>query len=254
MLQLQPSTLHPHRSNQPSFSKHEQPQTRPLALEDDAWQACAQAFVINCAENLQHSAGREARQYLRARGLTDAIIEQHWLGYNAIVQRVTWGQTEVYLPKGIIIPWQIDGKLWSVKIRQLDREPKYMGVKGNANGLYRADQLTRRCIAVMVEGEFDALSLLAGATQMVAQHRLVPVATGSAAGAQTRDWVVRVAQAHKVILAFDADEAGDKAAGYWQPLFGSRAVRLKPAVHDINDMLRLGYDLEAWLRPVIDPA
>jgi hypothetical protein len=100
----------------------------------------------------------------------------------------------------------------------------------------------------------DAISIWQATRQMVVQtgRSIVPVATGSAHGGFLREWVVRLGVARQIVLAFDADEAGDKAACRWQQAFPA-AVRLRPTQHDVNDMLRAGDDIGQWLRSDLIP-
>lgn len=225
------------------------------ALHDPGWQAAARAFVTDCMNTLDTSAGDKARDYLLGRGLSEAVIQRAEIGYNPTDINTHWGGVKVYLPAGIVFPWEIGGVLWKVSIRR-DRQgkddAKYMPPAGVANGLYNADLLRAGCTVVMVEGEIDALSILSAGVSDV-----VPVATGTVSGARLLRWVAKLATARRVLLAFDDDpnEAGDKAAAYWQNLLGGKAQRLKPTRHDVNDMLRAGDDLAAWIagKPVVTP-
>lgn len=220
------------------------------ALISEHWQEAAEDFVSYCQEILWTRKGKVTRIQLRDRGLSDAVIEDAGLGYNPTTCRDDpgcWGfdadGKDIWLPKGIVIPWWIRDTLWRINIRQPKREPKYIVPRGSANGLYNADDISLRSTVVMVEGEFDALSL------MPLRDRLdiVPVATGSATGSRLRKWEMRVALADQVLLAFDDDDAGEQAAKWWHQKLGSKAMRLCPLRHDVNDMLREGDDLVAWL-------
>jgi DNA primase len=225
------------------------------ALADDGWQAAARAFMVDCMNTLDTSAGDKARQYLLDRGLSETVIIRASIGYNPTDINTRWGAVDVYLPAGIVIPWEIGGVVWKINIRCDKRgkdDPKYRWPAGCANGLYNADMLRAGCTVVMVEGEIDALSILsAGVTDVI------PVATGTTSGARLLRWVAKLATAKRVLLAFDNDAngAGDKAAAYWGDLLGSKAQRLKPTRHDMNDMLTSGEDIGAWLagKPMVKP-
>jgi DNA primase len=214
------------------------------------WQIQARTFVETCQEALWTPAGHRGLAWLRARKLEDATIKAAGLGFNVAAQRrprIAWGlppgDKRVWLPPGIVIPWQIDGQLWRVNIRRLKGEPKYIGPAGSANGLYGADGLltdSERPV-VLVEGEFDALSL-----QQEAGEAVAVVATGSTVGARRPRWIALLAQAPVVSVSFDADEAGDEGARYWTRILAN-ARRWRPYWEDVNAMLRDGVDLCDWL-------
>lgn len=53
------------------------------------------------------------------------------------------------VPCGITIPWFAAGALWAVKVRRVYGMPKYQQIKGgNVHGLYGADGLANRQIAL----------------------------------------------------------------------------------------------------------
>ncbi len=226
------------------------------ALTSDTWQHAAEDFAAYCQETLWSRKGRPALRLLHDRGLPDDIIEQAKLGYNPRSKRAhpeDWGfaedEKDIWLHQGIVIPWWIRDRLWRVNIRRRRGTPKYIGPRGSANGLYNADAIQLGCTIVMVEGELDALSLMT----ITDQVDIVPVATGSTAGSRSTRWLMRIALADKVLLAFDADDAGEKAATWWRQKLGSKAQRLKPRRHDVNDMLTSGDDLAAWVLHTLLP-
>ncbi len=217
-----------------------------LALNDSGWQSQADRFTTDCSNRLWDDAGAAALDYLRKRGLSDAVIGAAELGYNPTDTNAQWGEVGVFLPAGIVIPWEIGGQYYRVNIRRLaPTGERYMQPKGAANGLYGVDDITSSCVVVMVEGEIDALSIRTGAVSL--GRRLVPVATGTASGSRLLRWVVAVGVASRVLLAFDTDKAGEDAAIWWRQQLGVKAARLKPTAHDVNDMLKSGIDIADWI-------
>jgi hypothetical protein len=198
-------------------------------------------FIEACSHNID-----KQHRYLLNRGMSLAVLEEHQIGYNPVAREAMWGDQAVFLPSGIVLPWSFRGVWWRVNIRRFVGETKYIQPKGCANGLYRADHLHTNCVAVLCEGEFDALSIVAGAPNAVSRHGLVPVATGSTEGGRLTEWVANIAKASTVLVAFDNDAAGEKAAHWWQERFPN-ARRLKPLRHDVNEMLIKEDDLEGWL-------
>ncbi len=226
-----------------------------VALTDPNWARQASAFVQECLPNI-NGADTRGFQYWQHRGLTRDVIIEHELGFNPRTIQAYWGATKVWLPRSNVIPHKIQGRYWNIRLRRLDGDlndgdSKYISPAGGASGLYRGDRLFFGCTAVICEGEIDALSILVGAPDLVHRFALVPVATGSTTGARLLDSIAWLAKADRVILAFDADSSGDQQANWWIERFHGRSVRLRPTQHDVNEMLQLGVDIEAWLRGVL---
>lgn len=227
------------------------------ALNEPGWQAGAQAFVTTAKRRLWSSAGSAALDYLRGRGLTDAVIEQANLGFCPSGQSFRWANTNVWSQRGIVIPWLIDGNFWRVRFRLLDQycrsnadsSKKYTQVAGGANGLYNANALTPNCTAIIVESEFDALVLDAHTRH----SGIVAVATGGTNNARLQRWIGLLTLAARILVAFDADEnkAGDVAADWWLNQIGGTAKRLTPTRHDVTDMVLANDSLDDWLASAI---
>lgn len=243
------------RRNQPARAEAPHIQA-PGALKTDyaaldpEYQRRADQFVTETCNRLWETGeGKAALEYLCKRRLRDATIGAAELGFNPVDRNETWGKTEVYLPAGIVIPWQIDGQYYRLNFRRMgevDHQKRYISAAGAANGLYLADDLRPGCIAIVVEGEFDALAVRSGACELL-PHGLVPVATGTASWGRLLRWVVKLSLAERVLLAFDADRTGEQAAAWWGEQLGNKAIRLPPLAHDVNDMLKEGMDLVAWI-------
>lgn len=216
-----------------------------IALDDDGWQNAANSFCERAFNTLWSAEGKKALAWLKNRGISESVIEAYGLGFNTEDTKTTWGNTEVFIDRGVVIPWLIDGRFWRINIRRAEGKPKYRGVKGGANGLYNADAITRDDIVIMVEGEFDAL--------VIASHvkGVTPVATGAMSWARVLRWTSLVSTSRLALLAFDVDEngAGDKAAAWWHEQLGDKAIRLLPTEHDVTDMYKAGHDLQAWVEP-----
>lgn len=214
------------------------------------WQDRGRAFVAECQRDLWRNVGRRALAWLTdRRGLTVETIRAAGLGYNDADRhdtREAWGLDpgkRVWLPRGVVIPWEIGGDLWRVNIRRPTGQPKYIGPAGSGPGLYNADALTPGRPAMLLEGELDALTVNQEAGELV-----TPVATGSTGGARRTRWLARLALASTVLVAYDADRngSGDKAAVYWLEVLPN-AKRWRPLWQDANAMSQDGADLRAWV-------
>ncbi len=223
-------------------------QARPQWDEPpERWQEAAAAFYRACQRVLWSPRGKHALAYLRGRGLNDATIQKAMLGYHpteASGLAREWGKL-VRLPQGIVIPWFFKGAVWRLTIRDervAAGAGRYRQITGGSNGLYLADSLTlKRPAAVLVEGEFDALSLVQEYGDLVSV-----VATGTTQGGHTPHWLSRLSTQPLVLVAFDAEDKGDAAAIWWIERV-AQAQRLRPLWKDANQMLQDGADLRAWI-------
>ncbi len=229
-----------------------------------AWQERGWQFVFDCQARLMESPeGARARRWLNeVRGLSDETLSRYGIGYNgADVYEApdVWGfpaeHKRIWLPRGIVIPWQAGGELWRINIRRPVGDPKYIGPAGAGNGLFNADELGRGRAVVLVEGEFNALTVLQLAGEVGRRTKQIPVAvaTGSAGGARAIRWLAQLAAAGTVLVAFDADKAGNEGARYWCDVL-SNARRWRPLWSDVNDMQRDGADVVSWLCAGLEPA
>ncbi len=107
------------------------------------------------------------------------------------------------------------------KYRWLSGEVRYSQKKGTSGCLYKVAEAKE--FVILTEGEFDALKLW--------QETGHPTWTGTA-GVETfkSEWLSDLKDIKKVYLAFDSDEAGDKAATDLARKIGvGRSFRLKPS-------------------------
>jgi len=201
------------------------------------WQWSAEWFYTVCKKVLWSEQGEKALTWLRERGLCDESIEQHCLGFNPADYAADWGMGEkVTLHRGIVIPYLGQEQVWKVEIRRSTNkhDERYRTVKGSANALYNYAALEFRGKAVICEGVFDCLAMKQ-ALRDAGQAEIVPVATGSTNGAYGDRWVMKLNLCDFVVVAFDDDDGGNKAFGWWQERM-STAKRWRPCHGDVNAM------------------
>ena len=217
--------------------------------EPPKWQVAARKLVSACQECLHgNEPGKQVREALHARCLTDKTLIYWRIGYNP-VPRVING---LWLPRGVIIPWIEQGYIWTIKIRltndrhQLKPDaPKYAQVAGSRSALFGAHTLANRMnsIAMVTEGEFD--------TMLLHQQAGDVISTVTAGGASSRidwRWLSLFAEARSILAAHDIDPAGEKASEWWSALSTRvRRVRL-PVGKDITEFAESGGDIRAWIQ------
>jgi len=211
--------------------------------EPPTWESIpVQEAVGRCQATLWQDVGKKARDYLHRRGLKDETLRAWGIGYNPKDQRVAG----LFFPRGVVIPWTVNGGLWLVKVRRPVPPlpgPKYQQLKGGGKGaLYGLDHLADRQAALICEGEFDALLAWQEAGDLVDV-----VALGSATSRPGHEAVTALLGARRWFIATDRDGAGDKGASWWSE-FSARVKRVQPLQgHDLTEFWQAGGDLRAWM-------
>lgn len=218
------------------------------------YQGQAMDFIRACHARLTSTKdGMQYFDYLVNRGVDVDAINACQIGFNDITRGFRWGDTEVWAHRGIVIPWITEGVVWRVRFRT--GRGDYKQAAGAANGLFIPKAVEPSSVVILVESEFDAISVNAWCNTEVFKTGnrglsvVRGVATGGTTNARALRWFGVLGSARKVLVAFDRDDngAGDKAAAYWIERLPN-AVRLVPTRHDVNDMVMAGDDLAAWMR------
>jgi DNA primase len=231
-----------------------------------SWQAVMQAECRRAHAYLfsNAAAARQARTWLRQRGLKPQTLHRAGIGYNPAWRRTRLRDRQtgyrVSIAPGVLIPWFGDGALWAVHVRTLPEMqtfiaeaqglPKYLYVRGSkASTLYNGDALEAGVDVLMVEGEFDALL-----AQQVLGTQVVVVTAGGAANPVHRRWLERLQQARHVYSCLDGDDAGQRAAARLHELLGTQHHALSlPRGKDVTEfVIDHGGDLHTWWRAEIE--
>ena len=219
----------------------------------EAWQGRGRQFVAYCQGRLWNGTGAKALTWLQARGLQLDTIRYFGLGYNPADlwdEPHRWGLEgkRIWLPRGVVIPCEINGLLWYVKLRRPGGKPKYVQVRGSKSALFGADDLGNEGrLLLLAEGEFDC---------MVARQELgdlvdVTALCGAAKGIPGR-WLPYLILHPRLLVAYDGDEAGRKGAAKLAAQ-SRRIVRIEMADgSDLTDFYKAGGDLRGWLASEIE--
>jgi hypothetical protein len=149
-------------------------------------------LVESCHEALPEN----IRQYLNARGITDATINEYKLGYG-----------EFYGKSWITIPIKdIEGNFAFFKLRQDPNQGKEKIVYPNGEAqIYDWETLQKNQDKILIcEGELDRLLLIS---------KGIPAITGTAgAGTFKQEWADQIKKCKEIYVCFDNDKAGKEGA------------------------------------------
>ncbi|MDP8924703.1 MAG: CHC2 zinc finger domain-containing protein [Chloroflexota bacterium] len=195
------------------------PVVAPTPIPTPQWRANVRRALERCEQTLWSDEGVRARDWLGRRGLTEETLRAWRVGYQPQDGEISG----LFVRRGIVVPWIVDGDLWQLKVRRPDPlRPKYMSVAGGHPLLFGADTLTGRRVAVLTEGEFDAMLI----HQEVGD--LVGVATlGSCSKRLDARAISYLLPVERVLVAYDRDADGENGAGKLLAL-SQRMRRVRP--------------------------
>jgi hypothetical protein len=227
----------------------------------DLWQEKAEKFVRWAEANLADRPA--ALAWLAARGISrDAAIDYR-LGWNdgekgkdIYRPRKAWGLPEqlkdngrpkaLWIPRGLVIPFIAGGVIIRVRIRRPDGEPRYYVLPGSSMATMLLEP--KRRAYVVVESELDAIAVAAG-------NRLAgAVALGSVSAKPDAEAFAVLKGALQILNALDYDAAGAKAMSWWSEQFPRCDRWPVPAGKDPGEAVKLGTDLEQWIKAGLPPA
>jgi len=217
------------------------PAPLPADLEPAAeWRTSAQVVVEACETALWSAAGAKIRDYLHARGLTDETLRRWRVGYNAADRSIAG----LWVQRGITLPWSAQGQLWQLRVRRPEGSvPKYVSVAGGHPLLFMADALVGRAVAVLVEGEFDAMLLHQEAGD------LVGVATLGGADKQLGMGAVRLLlPISLLLLAYDMDSAGRRGSERIAAVSARMRRVTVPSGKDVTEFWQQGGRVRSWIQ------
>ena len=234
------------------------PEPKRCEPPSGAWQQAATAFWAYSFCHLWDGEESTGRRYLATRGITDGTAQWGNVGYNPTDLRrpgQKWGlagETEVWLPTGLVFPHFINGILWKIIIRQDDpksTDAKYVAIKGSSNAPLGIDTAEPKRPVVLVEGAFDWLAVCQAtrADSLFSDNQRIGCVATSTNWARHMTWALHLHRCSQVLVAHDRDEAGEKAAAWWCDILGSKASRLVPTRKDCGEMLTAGEDILAWI-------
>ena len=242
------------------------------SVDVPTWQAHVGKFVDWCHSQLLKTP--DQIRYLAGRGIPINAIKKYHLGFNpgengkAVFRpRESWGlptitkkdpktgderPKKLWIPRGIVIPWFVNGEICRVKIRRVNEDVtenfdlRYYALPGS-NMVPMLINPDRQAF-VVEETELDAIMIddLAG--------DLVGILALGTVSAKPDTVAFKALKKSKCILnALDHDEAGAKARAWWDDNF-SQAKRWPVLVgKDPGDAFKAGVDIREWIAAGLPP-
>ena len=150
-------------------------------------------------------------------------------------------QFDTWLAPGVVYPTFVQDQLYSLEVRVNDGQPKYHRPKGGSEPTpFGVWQLQGREVLVICEGAPDALA----AWQVCGGE--VDVLGLRGASNTLRLWEQYLCH-ERVLVATDADKAGDDVAEKLLSRYPTWERRRPPEGMDLGDMLREGILSREWL-------
>lgn len=237
-------------------------------LPNSRWQGQARKLIPWAARQLQ--ATPDALSWLVAeRGLTPetaALFHVGWLPKDLYRDRTAWGLPQefkpngnrrmLWLPHGLVLPvLDAAGHPARIKFRRPNpgkNEPKYLYLPSEPKNTAPLVITGTAAAWIVVESELDGLLLAQEAGDLVNV-----LALGSASLRPDAEAHAHLEAAPFILVALDADDAGDKAAWtWWTTHYPAEKVRVWPVPEgkDPTDAWRAGWDLRAWIEGGLPPA
>src|SRR6266550_3344359 len=211
------------------------------------WQEQVRKTVEEYAAALWTPDGSQGLEYALSRGLRYKTIQTARLGFS-----MQGGIPRLIIPLLNFYFHDHEGG-WYFTIFRRDLRPdcsheeRWKNALGSSTDeLYLADCLKAKRVTVLTEAPLDALSIAQECGDLVNA-----VATAGVSCGQNYANLARLALMPLVLVAFDADPAGDEKAKWWLDRLPN-ARRLRPFLHDVNDMLVDNWDIRVWVEREID--
>lgn len=244
----------PPQRTKPEF----QPATH--ASPADLWQEKAGKLITWASANL--AANSEALAWLASRGIDARTAADFSLGWNPgeadkdlYRPRKAWGLPEflrddgrpkaLWIPRGLVIPYIVDGVVYRIRIRRPEGEPRYYVLPGSAMSTMLIGR--ERRAFVIVESELDAIAVAAASDLAGA------VALGSVAAKPDAETFAVLKKSLQILNALDYDAAGAKAMEWWGENFAHHDRWPVPKGKDPGEAVRMGIALEQWIRAGLPP-
>jgi len=234
---------------------------RGSKLPPEAWLERAEKLVIWSNEKLLEN--DEQLAWLNDRGIDRQTVETFRLGWNPGKDgrdlwrpRESWGlatelkenkngkmvKKRLWIPRGLIIPLlrPVESPI-RIRIRRLEREPRYYVLPGSSMDMMVLGDNDR--VFLIVESELDAIMChdLAGELCSV-------IGLGSSTAKPDALIMEKLRKSAIILLGLDYDAPGQKAISWWAHEFHQVKTWPVPDGGDPGEAYQLGCDIRQWVK------
>ena len=169
------------------------------------------------------------RNYCLKRGISIDARHHFWLGWDGNRISVPYWDSDLRKSAG--------SKCVAIKYR--DRDGRKSSETNSKRALYNIEEVRGAAKIILCEGESDTQAVWTWARGT--DWKVCGSPGASVSESQWNQWAIEFLWASDVVVAFDADEAGDEGAARAIGIIGSKAKRFRPdestAGHDMVDHL-----------------
>lgn len=159
------------------------------------------------------NADKRIRDFCSRRGYRVDARHHFWLGWNA--GRISFPYWDDDARKA--------GRCVAIKYRDAHGRKSYED--GSARAVYNVEEIRGAGNVIICEGESDTITAWSHAPE---GYRVCGIPGASVSRGQWEIWALDFLFAERILMAFDADEAGDKGASLCREVLGEKVVRLRP--------------------------
>ena len=239
---------------------------------EQLWQDKAKKLIAWGQKQLEHNL--EIQNWLAERGIDLETARKFKLGWNPgergkdiFRERSGWGlpveykengkAKRLWIPRGLIVPYMDSSNILRIRIRRFtenENDMRYYMLPGSSPRMMliprkeKGSELPQGTVAV--ETELDAIML----------HRYVGdlvhvVGLGSSSAKPDQDAYQLLQECSTILLAPDFDQAGAKAAEWWNVHFPDLSILWPvPYGKDPGDAMQKGLDIRQWIIAGLPPA
>jgi hypothetical protein len=256
----------PDRTDAPATMRQEKKEKPPFTPAEhippaDLWQERAEKLVTWSQGALENN--QDVIAWLGQRGINRETARDYRLGWNPGEKekdlyrpRQSWGLSaelkddgkpkKLWIPRGLVIPYIVDGVIQRIRIRRPEGEPRYYVLPGSSMSTMILGR--ERRAFVVVESELDAIAVVAGNTLAGS------AAMGSVSAKPDAEAYQILRGSLQILNALDYDTAGAKAMAWWAVEFNQCDRWPAPQGKDPGDAIKMGTDLNSWIKAGLPPA
>jgi DNA primase len=262
-------TAIPGRTMAPVIAKYTPPPQDPPP--GDIWLEKAEAFVAWSQDHLMYipptrksapadPAAARCRQWLKDRGINEMEMKFRRLGFNIgnkgkdmFRPRSVWDLSPVlkengtpkklWLPKGLVIPCIVKGRVTRIRIRRDKDDPRYYVIPGSDMRCTIMKHLPSREAYTIVESELDGILIRNEAGDMTGV-----IALGNSSRKPDAAAWAALKQAPIILVALDNDKAGHQAARWWREQFPNAKICPIPKGKDPAEAHQAGVNIREWIQ------